>query len=244
MFETFRHSTQGVGFEEAVAPMPLRKYDPASGTYKCDEPVPFKVCLQAEPATAGAYTGARVRITPLLGVGRPVMMTLWNDPVEWTGVGQGVRVEVERIGPFPVILTGSVSADCPGLDVSHEPVTNLARSNLLDFATATADNAITQPSAFTDCQEAVRAFAMDADALTFGGAMVPVSVTLWGRRTLDGAAVALGTIVVGPGLPGGSAFLRIPVMRGMFDGTAYQAVGFPAVGGGQAQLDVWEEVDP
>jgi len=253
LLELFHKRTSGTVFTEGLAPFPFCQRE---GVAQPDQsnPRPFKVNVTAvqHPLSAGVYRGAEVRVTPVGGTGRAVTFTIApTERVEWCGTGISVLIEIRSLTAVDALVTGAVMWSTGGpATPNRRPVTRLQRSTTLSLAQAGADGAITQPAVAIEMQNDARALQFLAGPLTGGGAMVPVAVYVYGQTAIPDAAGAFhlveltpaGGLVVGAGAPGGSAFARVPLVPGAFDQTLYQVVGFPGVGGGATELQVWEEV--
>ncbi len=181
-----------------------------------------------------------------------MVFTVADEPVEYIGTGESVLVEARSLGTTDALVHGAVMWDCDG---NATPVrrnsTNLQRTTTLDFATMAADGSNTAPAVPVDLQNDAHALQIGARALVGGGAMVPVSLRLFGQEAVPDPGGVFGLIeltpagglAVGPAVPGGGAFVRIELVPGQFRATLYMVIGFPAVGGGASTMEVWEEIE-
>ena len=254
MLQPFHGRIGTAGFESLQAPFPFSDHQRGESVPK--DPRPFKVVIQAQrhPDSAGAFRGTVIRVTPVGGQGRPEEYTLapGATPAEWVGFGESVFVEAQSLGAADALVHGAIFWGCDAPMVpTRRDVANLQRTTALDFATMSADGSNTAPAVTVPMQPDTKMLQVAAGPLTGGGAMVPVSLHVFGREAIPDAAGAqrlveltqAGGLAVGPAIPGGSAFERIPIVPRQFDATLYMVIGFPAVGGGASSLQVWEELE-
>ena len=208
--------------------------------------VPYivKVGGRLPSGAAGAYIGAHVRFTEILGGGRRVEYSIENQAREFSGVAVALQIDTRLEGTSPANaaqLFGEVSWSIPNATVKHRAASDQA-SLTLSFAQATIDGAITGDALITAVPGDVDAVGVDVDELTAGGAMVPVTLFILGRRAISGLFFPLFNVTVGPrGASNGGASFRQLIDPGQIDGIGYQVVNFPAVGGGAATMRVWYE---
>jgi hypothetical protein len=251
MFRNFASTpTSATTWQTVVEAFPcaagLDEYSPAGWAGQEDvNPRPFVIQLQgARPdATAGAYSGAHVRITSYLGEPREILIYLGTEARVWTSVTKGVKVEVRlENAANPATIRGAVSWGGPYLPAQPRDVSSLAQRRALSFAQATADGAILGFSATAQAtiSQACDLVELTCNELTGGAAMVPVTLYLAGVRISDGAIVPLGSVTISPAVAtvNGGAYARFPIIPFEFSAIQYQVIGFPALNGGAATFQI------
>lgn len=249
MHQQFAETLTGTAFLEVwhqQAPVDAAEQNRAGASLKPQSPVRWDLVIGARPTAPGAaYTGAHVRVTWLFGERQQRIYTLDARPRRWRGHATAVLVEAALVeAGESVTLTGAGGWQCcPSAIWGAAPIlgTHLVARKTLSFTQATTDAAIAGVGSLGALQPEARRIMVTADALTGGGAMVPVTVRIFGRRFIGDAWILIGEFVVGTGTASNNVL--VDVVPGQLDELGYQVVGFPAAGGGSATLHAWEELD-
>ena len=174
------------------------------------------------------------------------LYTVGGSSRRWRGMATAVEVWAKLTTlSGNLIVTGTAAWDAihsQGAGASPVMGTHLVAGQALSFTQATTDGAIAGIATLGTAQEEARRFSLTSGPLITGSAMVPVTVTLYGRRFINSIWIPLDSMVVTSGFGGGNMIV-VDVVPGQFNALGYNVTGFPAANGGSASIHAWEELD-
>jgi len=244
MFKAFHEDVTGTLFQNVVIQsLCQNKAGPDLEGYERLDAVPFNVILGGEASAAGNgnYSGARVRISGIIGERQERIIFLDDRPRRYAGRAVALQIEgLPLIGTETVRITGALTW-APHADAEMSPVTvsNLITRKTISLAQATTDSAITAQASLGALQREARAVSFHCEALAGGAGALAVQIRIFGRRFVDQSMIRIGGIVPSDLQSG---YERVVLVPGQFDQVDYQVVGFPAGDAYAATLFIHEEL--